>query len=153
MPTTNMDAGGVSLLTLEDVMTYCNNFFECGHRTGDFTIADGTLSGTADFLQPGQYYRVTGSVFNDGVHRFGDTDDALTDETFSGDVYPLAPPRGFLALAANIDAWRGKNEVMSKSPYTSENFGIYSYSKASGEATDTGWQAQFMVELSRWRRL
>ena len=152
MPDTT-NTGGVSLLTLEDVMTYCNNFFECGPRTGDFTIAGGTLSGAADFLQPGQYYRVTGSVFNDGVHRFGDADDTWTDETFSGNVYPLAPPRAFLALTANIEAWRRKNEASSKSPYTSESFGVYSYSKSSGRATDTGWQAQFMSELSRWRKL
>ena len=152
MPDTT-NTGGVGLLALEDVMTYCNNFFSLDAIRDDFTIAGGTLSGAADFLQTGQYYRVTGSVFNDGVHRFGDADDTLTDETFSGDVYPLAPPRAFLALAANIDAWRGKNEAASKSPYTSENFGIYSYSKSSGRATDTGWQAQFMSELSRWRRL
>lgn len=153
MPTTDTDAGGVSLLTLESVMTYCNKFFECGCHTGNFTIADGVLSGVADFLKPKQYYRVIGSTFNDGLHRFGDADDILTDETFSGDIHPLAPPRAFLALVADIQAWKGQHEAASKSPYTAEGFGPYNYSKGSSKATDNGWQAQYALELSRWRRL
>ena len=117
MPTTNTGTGGVSFLLLEDVMTYCANFFERGGYKSNFTIANGVLSGVS-FLQPGQYYRIVGSIFNDGLHQFGNDTDTLTDETFYGDIYPLAPPRAFLALVEKIDAWRGKNEAMSKSPYT-----------------------------------
>lgn len=152
MPTTNTGTGGVSLLLLEDVMTYCANFFERGGYKSNFTIANGTLSGVS-FLQPGQYYRIVGSVFNDGLHQFGNDTDTLTDETFYGDIYPLAPTRAFLALAASIAAWRGKHEAAARSPYTSEGFGPYSYSKSSGKAGDNGWQAQFALELSRYRKL
>lgn len=150
MPITNADAGGASLPTLEAVMTYCNKFFERESRKGNFTVSGGSLSG-ADFLQPGQYFRISGSVFNDGVHQYGDS--GLTDETFSGTVSALAPPRAFLTLCANIDAWQAKHGAAARSPYTSEGFGPYHYTKGSGRASDNGWQAQFALELSRWRRL
>lgn len=159
MPTTNMDAGGVSLLTLSAVMGACRNWFVRMTRTGDFSISGGVLTGAEGLLMPGQYYRIVGSVFNEGVfqyHGYGVADDTLTDETFSGRVDALAPPRDFLQLAAEIADWQAKYGAAAASPFNSESFGGYSYTKASGVTQDGGaggWQAHFGARLARYRKL
>lgn len=159
MPTTNNDAGGVSLLTLSAVMGECKNFFVRMTRTGDFAISGGVLTGAEGLLMPGQYYRIVGSIFNEGVFRYGGygvADDALTDETFSGRVDALAPPRDFIALAAEIADWQDKYGAAAASPFISESFGGYAYTKASGVTQDGGaggWQAAFRAKLARYRKL
>lgn len=156
MPVTDTDAGGVDLLTLSAVMGECRNHFIRTTRTGDFEITGGVLTGAESWLLQGQYYRVMGSVFSDGVHRYGDADDTLTDETFSGRVDALAPPRDFLQLAAEIDDWQEKYGAMAASPLSSESFGGYSYTKASGVTQDGGaggWEAHFAPRLARYRKL
>lgn len=127
---------------------------------GTFTIQDGAL--VTDDLAEGQYYRVMGSLFNDGVHKYGDTDDVLTDETFDGSVWSLGIPPSVITLAADIAEWQAKyggvgSENMS--PYASESFGGYSYSKSGGGASGSGatgagtWQAAFANRLSQWRKI
>lgn len=155
MPDTNTP-GGVDLLTLSAVMRECKNYFIYATKTGSFTISGGVLSRTANYLLPGQYYRIVGSVFNDGIHRYGTDADTLTDETFSGRVDALAPPRDFLALAANIAEWQSKFGLAAASPYSSESFGDYSYTKASGVTQDGGsggWQTVYRAELAQYRKL
>lgn len=152
----NTTPGGVSLSTLAAVMGTCCNHFIRATRTGDFTISGGVLSGADSWLLPGQYYRVMGSVFNDGVHRYGDASDALTDETFSGRVDALAPPRDFLDLAAEIDGWQTDYGKAAASPFNAESFGGYSYQKASGVTQDGGsggWEAVFGAKLARYRKV
>lgn len=157
MPTANNGAGGVSLLALERVMRHCRNWFIRTTRTGDFMISGGVLTGAESWLLPGQYYRVMGSVLNDGVHRYGDAEDTLTDEAFSGRVDALAPPRDFLQLAAEIDGWQAKFGEAAASPYSSENLtGYYSYTKASCITQDGGsggWEAVFAAKLAPYRKL
>lgn len=156
MPTTNTDAGGVGLLTLSAVMGECKNYFVRMTRTGDFAISGGVLTGAESYLLPGQYYRIMGSVFSDGVHKCGVADDTLTDETFSGRVDALAPPRDFLQLAAEIADWQDKYGAASASPFVSESFGGYAYTKAPGVTADGGaggWRAHFGARLARYRKL
>lgn len=119
-----------------------------------FTIADGSME-SLPFLQDGQYFRIVGSVFNDGVYQYPAA--GLADETFTGSIWAMAVPPTVIALAAEIDAWRSKNADVLASPFTSESFESYSYSKgvstrSGGNATLT-WQDQFASQLSRWRRL
>ena len=158
MPTTNNDAGGVSLLTLSSVMGECKNWFIRVTRMGNFTISGGVLTGAEGLLMPGQYYRIVGSVFNDGVFRYGGygvADDTLTDEAFSGRVDALAPPPDFLALASDIDHWQAQYGAVAASPYSSEHFKDYDYTKASGVAESGfgGWEAMFRAKLARYRKL
>lgn len=152
----NATPGGVGLLALERVMRHCRNWFVRASHTGDFTIADGALIGAESYLLPGQYYRIVGSVFSDGVHRYGDADDTLTDEAFSGRVDALAPPRDFIQFASEIADWQEKYGAMAASPLSSESFGGYSYTKASGVTQDGGaggWEAHFALRLARYRKL
>ena len=74
---------------LEAILDYLHNWFPVkgAAKSGTFEIASGVLA--FDGLLQGQYYRVQGSVFNDGLHKAGER---LTDEVFSGTVTPLAVP-------------------------------------------------------------
>lgn len=120
---------------------------------GTYTIESGSV--VIPFLLDGQYYRVVGSVFNDGVHQYGV--DTLTDETFMGAIWPMKIPQAVLDLDAKITAWQTKNADAVQSPYQSESWGGYSYSLKSGSGTSSAasvtWQSIFANELNRWRKL
>lgn len=143
------------LTMLTELCQELHNWFDLSRHFGTFTIEDGNL--TADFLVPGQYFRVCGSIFSDGVHQYPAAD--LPSETFSGAVWALAIPQPVIKLAAEIAEWRAKYEVTDSaalSPFTSESFGGYSYTKSGSTAdggTDASWQNAFRTRLNRWRKI
>ena len=138
---------------LEQVLMHLNNWFLVpgGIHEDAYTIKDGGIA--LPFLQNGQYFRICGSVFNDGLHRYPAAD--LTDEAFEGTVWALAVPQAVYSLADEIDAWETKNGAAAVGPYQSESFGGYSYTKATD--THTGgavtWQSAFRSRLNAWRKL
>ena len=138
---------------LEQVLMNIRNWFtvDGGIHSGTFTIKDGGI--TLPFLAEGQYFRICGSVFNDGLHRYPATD--LVDEEFSGVIWELAIPPAVVDLADEIGAWQEKNGEASASPYQSESFGGYSYSKATDSASGGAvtWQSVFKRQLSAWRKI
>ena len=138
---------------LEQVLMNIRNWFSVdgGIYSGTFTIKDGGI--TLPFLVNGQYFRICGSVFNDGLHQYPAGD--LKTETFDGTVWALAVPQAVIDLAAEIEAWQKKNGDASVSPYQSESFGGYSYSKATDGASGGAvtWQSAFRSRLSAWRKL
>lgn len=140
---------------LEKVLIHIHNWFEDSVRPGNWEVIGGSLD--LPFLQEGQYYRITGSVFNDGLHKYPDND--LTDEQFSGIIYGLAIPKAVIELAQEIEEWETENKKMLDSPYQSESFGGYSYSKGSGveaggkDDPSSGWQRHFMSRFTPWRKL
>lgn len=132
---------------------------------GDFVVTGGAIDSAAGnlntLLQNGQYFRIVGSVFNDGVYQY--PAEGLTDERFEGAVWAMAVPPEIIALSDEIDAWKEKyggidSEAMS--PFTSESFGGYSYTKGSRASNSTGsggggngWESVFADRLNRWRKL
>ena len=137
---------------LEQVLLHLNNWFLVDIHEGTFTVENGSIA--LPFLQNGQYFRVCGSVFNDGLHQYPATD--LTDETFTGTVWALAVPKAVVSLAEDIAAWQEKNGEAVASPYQSESFGGYSYTKRSAgsdSGTLNGWQDAFRGRLNDWRKL
>ena len=138
---------------LEQVLMHLKNWFLVpgGIHEGTYTIEDGGI--TLPFLANGQYFRICGSVFNDGLHQYPASD--LKAETFEGTVWALAVPQAVIELAAEIEAWQKKNGDASVSPYQSESFGGYSYSKATDSASGGAvtWQSAFRSRLSAWRKL
>lgn len=133
---------------LEEVLMYLNNWFVVGINAGDYSIKDGGI--TLPFLADGQYFRICGSVFNDGLHLYPPDD--LVDEDFTGSIWALAVPAQLVKLADEIAAWQQKQG--EPSPYTSESFGGYSYSKATDTSgVPIGWQSAFNSRLSRWKKL
>ena len=138
---------------LEQVLMNIRNWFtvDGGIHSGTFTIEDGGI--TLPFLANGQYFRIIGSVFNDGLHQYPAAD--LVDEEFSGAIWALAIPRAVVDLADEISKWQTKNGEASTSPYQSESFGGYSYSKATDAETGgavTG-QSAFKKQVGAWRKI
>ena len=135
---------------LEAMLTHLHNWFPArnGKHAGAFVIASGVLSPDIGLVS-GQYYRIRGSVFNDGLHRV-DGGEALTDEAFTGEVWALGIPKAVQGLAEEIAAWRESNPGTDK---TSESFGGYSYSRGQSASGGVGgWQAAFASRLNAWRR-
>ena len=138
---------------LEQVLMNIRNWFtvDGGIHSGTFTIKDGGI--TLPFLADGQYFRICGSVFNDGLHQYNVLD--LVDETFNGTIWALAIPKAVIELADEIQKWQEKNGEASVSPYQSESFGGYSYSKSTDAETGGAvtWQSAFKKQLSAWRKI
>ena len=138
---------------LEKVLMNIRNWFtvEGGIHSGTFSIKDGGI--TLPFLADGQYFRIIGSVFNDGLHQYPATD--LVDEEFSGVIWALAIPPAVVDLADEIQKWQEKNGEVASSPFSSESFGGYSYSKATDAETGGAvtWQSAFKQQLSAWRKI
>ena len=138
---------------LEQVLMNIRNWFPVkgGIYSGTFTIKDGGI--TLPFLADGQYFRICGSVFNDGLHQYNVL--GLVDETFNGTIWALSIPQPIIDLANEIQEWQDKNADALSSPYSSESFGGYSYSKATNSETGGAetWQSHFVQQLSAWRKI
>ena len=156
---------------LTEICQYLKNWFnrkpdgtDYPKYDGVFAIVDGVLD--MDELADGQYFRIMGSLFNDGVHQHGADDeghllDPLTDEVFTGAVWFMGIPPAVIQLATDITLWQAQyggvtSEAMS--PYQSESFGGYSYSKGGGGASDGTsnagtWQGAFAARLAPWRKI
>ena len=131
---------------LETVLMYLNNWFAVGRYDDTYTIEDGGI--TLPFLVNGQYFRIVGSLFNDGIYQ---SPADLIDETFDGSVWALAIPKALLSTVEEITAWTAKNG--DGGPYTSESFGGYSYSKATNsKGLAVGWRDVFAAQLAPWKK-
>lgn len=137
---------------LEQVLMNIRNWFPVkgGIYSGTFTIKDGGI--TLPFLADMQYFRICGSVFNDGLHQYNVLD--LVDETFTGTIWALAIPKAVIELAAEMETWETKNGEAAAGIYQSESFGGYQYSKqtASDGGQVTVWSV-FRKRLNQWRKL
>jgi hypothetical protein len=137
---------------LENVLMHLKNWFLVDIYERTFTIENNTME--LPFLQKGQYFRICGSVFNDGLHKYGDSGDQLQDETFIGAVWALSVPKAVVDLAVEIEAWQAKNGEAAQSPFSSESFGGYSYTKATDSTTGRSvtWETAFRSRLNPWRK-
>lgn len=143
-------------MILTELCQELKNWFcdvETDIHAGTYTISEGTLS--LSFLQEGQYFRIVGSVLNDGVYLYQTGTLELQDETFTGAIWAMRVPPSVIALASEIDEWIEKNGEAVTSPYQSESWGGYSYSLRSvgGESGSLSWQSVFAGRLNRWRKL
>lgn len=148
-------------MALSEICAYLNNYFDQNRIFGEFTVADSQITYDggvmADFLQEGQYFRIVGSVFNDGIYQYSSSIpiDSFHDETFTGAIWAMAIPPDLIALSTKIDKWIADYGEVVSNPYQSESFGGYSYSKASGGNNGGGgsWQNAFASDLSKWRKI
>ncbi len=139
---------------LEQVLDYIHNYFVKEEHRGKFKIVGGEL--IVNFLQTNQYFKIGGSVLNDGVFQYPATD--LQDEEFEGVIYSMAVPRSLLDLTEEIQGWVDKFGEASASPYQSESFGGYSYNKGSvvgnnGKSGMVTWQSVFGTRLNAYRKI
>lgn len=117
---------------------------------GTFIISGGELA-PLDFLKEGQYFRIVGSTFNDGVHQYPASD--LTDESFAGAVWAMAVPPAVIGLAVEIEKYKAETEK-NQSAFSSESFGGYSYTKfTDSHGAPLSWEKAFADRLKKYRRM
>jgi len=137
---------------LYEICKSINNFFpQPGAMvSGSFEIENGSMN--LPFMKEGQFFCVKGSAFNDGVYKYPAV--FAVDESFNGSVLPMCIPPRFMELVNDIEAWQAKHGESCASPYQSESFNGYSYTKANvnGKPVDN-WQTAFNARLRAWRRL
>lgn len=140
---------------IQEILDYIHNYFVKEVYKGKFSIKSGSLD--VDFLLSGQYFKIEGSVLNDGVHKYNDESDILQDEDFQGYVSSMAVPKAIIDLDAEITDWVSKFGDVVNNPYQSESFGGYSYTKASGSGTGSdsqiSWQSKFASRLNAYRKI
>lgn len=146
---------------LTQVCQYLRNWFTGNEPklVGTFTVeSDSSVTYNGAEItefKPGQYIRIIGSTFNDGVHVYGDG--GLTSETFTGAIWGMAIPQAVIDIAGDITDWCEKYAEAQNSPYQSESFAGYSYTKASGNsgtgASSATWQDVFGSRLAPWRKI
>ena len=135
---------------LDEILAEIRNYFVVKVHSGDFEVIGGKLS-PLDFLQNGQYFKIHGSIFNDGVYRYPES--GLVDETFSGEIWALAVPPTLIALVADIEDYEKKAKE-NVSPFESESFGGYSYTKATdSNGSPLSWEKVFAKRLNKWRKI
>ena len=144
-----------------DICAEIKNFFtfEDDKHIEDWTISNGQITPIIDL--PTKYIRIVGSRLNDGVYKVADlVEHPLQDEEFHGGIWIMSVPHDFEMLVEEIEAWQEKNgkaDSVNMSPFASESFGGYSYSKSSG-GTSAGassvptWQSQYASRLNIYRR-
>lgn len=117
---------------------------------GTYTISGGAIA-PLDFLTEGQYFRIVGSTFNDGVHQYPASD--LTDESFAGAVWAMAVPPAVIGLAVEIEKYKAETEK-NLSGYSSESFGGYSYTRfTDSHGAPLSWEKAFAGRLNKYRRM
>jgi hypothetical protein len=141
--------------TLTQICEYLRNWFTADEDkyTGDYRIMRGLLTGdNLPELLDGEYFRIVGSRLNDGVYQYPVY--GLNDEEFTGTVWRMRIPASVVGLAAEIETFNADSSS-TPSPYTSESFGGYSYSKgSSSDGTSAySWQDAFHSRLRRWRKV
>lgn len=138
-------------MTLLDLCDYLHNNFEACRFIGEIKIEDGKVVGVD--LEDDRYFRIIGSAFNDGIYKFSSVLE-LKDEVFDGAIVIMSVPPYILDMVTEISNWESENANSLASPYQSESFGGYSYSKAT---SSTGgmvtWRDVFAKRLSRYKKI
>lgn len=139
--------------TMAELCGELHNWFSpvCNAHAGTYEISDGSLL-DVDFIQDGQYFRIVGSVFNDGVYIYPEY--GLKDETFDGSIWPMNVPAEVRCLAAEIDEYRHPRDDNKTPKFSSESFGGYSYTRATNsDGLPLTWRDVFRKRLNPWRKL
>lgn len=140
-------------MELTELCKELNNWFDIDRKFGVFTIENGSLQDDVG-LKENQYFRIVGSIFNDGVYKY--PAEELTDETFEGAVWAMAIPPEVIALNTDITNWESEHADTIKSPFQSESFGGYSYSKDTSlteNGASSAYKKVFGSQLNKWRKV
>ena len=146
---------------LTEVCQYLHNWFDRDQAKfyGQINIESNLIKvDNEDIgLTEGQYFRIIGSLLNDGVYQY--PSEELEDETFRGAIWSMAIPPAVLALAEEINEWQEKYggvSSQSMSPYQSESFGGYQYTKQNTGDNNAGsfsWRDAYKQRLNFWRKI
>lgn len=145
---------------LDEICGEIRNYFTYKDdiKINDYSIIEGQI--VPEINIPSDYIRIVGSRKNNGVHKVSELN--LIDEPqFHGAIWFMNPPEEFLKTVDEIEKWMTKNgEVDSSamSPFNSESFGGYSYSKGtsttgSGGSAGADWRSVYSSRLKQYRRI
>lgn len=153
-------------MMISEVCHDLKNWFCYDRIFGRFKSEGGTLrfsdSDKSLGIVDNQYFRIVGSIFNDGVWQWNSEgiEGLSNEEEFEGAVWLMRVPRDFLTLVKDIETWQekyGAVDSAANSPFQSESFGGYSYSKSSGGSsngsTSITWKTAFASRLNKWRKI
>lgn len=142
-------------ISINDFCEEVNNYFEQTRIFGEFEIVYGSIDLDKYSVQEGQYIRIVGSVFNDGVYQYPiPPENELVDEKFDGAIWVMAVPSSVITQIEEVNQWEATNQPTLNSPYQSESFGGYSYTlKTENAEGGLNWQTHFRRKLDRWRKV
>lgn len=142
-----------------EICAEINNYFTYKEdkHIDNFEIVGGVITPTITFIT--DYVRIIGSHLNDGVHKLSEYN--FKDEKFHGAIWVMSPPDDFINLCKEIKNWQlkyGSYDSNALSPFNSESFGGYSYTKSNNTAgkssvNGSSWQAAYANRLKKYRRL
>ena len=145
---------------LTEVCDYVHNYFESGTvYTDDYEIADGSIN-LDSILKDGQRFKLCGSALNDGIYTYfhgGEVydDDGtkliyMASEKFRGSIVPVI----FTSMVKDIKEWQERNQAIIESPYQSESFGGYTYTKMTTSVSGLlSWKNVFGSKLNAYRKI
>ena len=146
---------------ITEICAYLKNYFtyEQDKHYGTFHIENKQIVPSVDLLT--DYFCIFGSRLNNGVHKVSDND-LVNEGDFDGSIWIMSPPADFLALVTEINNWQTSNgsyDSVAMSPFNSESFGGYSYSKGNNSSGAGGipsasvtWQDVYAKRLNVYRR-
>ena len=144
---------------LTEICQYLHNYFEYEKHFGLISIIGDVVfcDGEEIEMDEGQYFVLFRERFAIGVYQYGDE---LTDKTFMGSVWLMDIPDAILKANEWAEQWMEKNggvDSAANSPFQSESFGGYSYSKGNNSNGKAGVgifdQASFVGMLAPYRKL
>lgn len=155
------------MVYIYEVCQYIKNWFikdaKKDIHKGTFKVENGNISPQIDFLENNQYYRIKGSILNDGVYQFNDGISLIDEGEFIGEIWAMSIPKDLLIIFEDIKKWDekyGSVDGINSSPFASETYsGVYSYTKKSSSSSNgTGdgvysWQDAFRERLNKWRKI
>lgn len=139
------------MVTLFDFCKETNNWFTWREdMLHDQSLADIFDAGLAD----GQYFRIVGSTFNDGVYQYDPISFSFKQEDTLFSIWKMKVPSQVIALLDEINEWETKYEKTLSGPYASESFNGYSRSIRTGsDGSNWTWKNQFETQLNGWRKV
>jgi hypothetical protein len=144
---------------LTNICQYLHNYFEYEKHFGLISIIGDVVfcDGEEIEMGEGQYFALFRERYAIGVYQKGDE---LTDKTFQGSVWLMDIPDAILKANQWAEQWMEKNggvDSAASSPFQSESFGGYSYSKGNNSVGKVGVglfdQANFVGMLAPYRKL
>lgn len=150
----------MNIVLAEEVLSHLHNWFVRDSSVfTNVSIADGALpEDVASYVPEGAFYRIEGSLMNDGLHKVG-VDELETEDVSRVKISVLAIPRPLLAIIDEIADWEDKYGEVAKGPFFSESFGGYEYeirgysSYGAASSSMSGWRLAFANRLNPWRRM
>jgi len=137
---------------ISEIMREANRYFPRTYENLSlvFAATGKTITGVfAETYIAGQYIYIQHSVLNDGVYTIVTASstvitvaETLRSETNKVNFYGLQPPRDFIDLVAEIDAYTSKDGV------SSEKIDDYSVTFEK----EGGWKTAFKARINTYRR-